>query len=163
MLTGSFWCEYEESQRIGRVQRSVDPLPSGGEDKCYGQMLDRCSVKGGRGKIRFKIPSDLNWDQTTPMAHVNLQSHGLFNLPSNRPDNIKVRADSLCALEFIIRNRGLTKAGMYAAAFRTNDDTVRVCESRWPMHTIFSVSDKEKRSKKSCSSETPKGNFKRRF
>lgn len=94
------------------------------------------------------------------MAHVNLQSHGLFNLPSK--GLITWRGGRILCEHWNTSTEtwGLTKAGVYFAVFRTNDDTVRVFTSQWPMHDIFSIADKEKQSKKPSSWGTQREIFK---
>lgn len=105
----------------------------------------------GKEKLELKDHPEFGSNNTTGTRQLTKSR------PSKlRPDNGKLRADSTCAQEYINRNWGL----IYVAVFRTNDDTVRVFESKRTMHTLFSVSDKEKQSEKSCGKEHFKTIFK---
>lgn len=75
------------------------------------------------------------------MTHVSLQSHGLFNLFSSEPHSVEFFQ---CAGSHQQKLISEARAGIYVAAFRTNDDAVWFCESRWSVQPIFLASDREK-------------------
>lgn len=127
----------------------MTPLPSAEEDKCRGQMLGRCLVKGER-KIRVKRPTWI-WIKQHQRHTSIYKVTAYLTFRAKAWKHEEEGGFFVSAGIHQQKTWGLTKAGVYFAVFRTNDDTVRVFTSQWPMHDIFSIVDKEKQSEKPSS------------